>query len=97
MFFKLEEYNHVLSHTVRFTDLDHYKHFNNTKYFNLFYDAHPLSENEQIKEIQIDYIEQCFLNEQVDVYQKVVDNEIYLFGKVNEKIVFNIKVTLSSR
>ena len=93
----LEEYNHVLSHIVRFTDLDHYKHFNNTRYFNLFYDAHPLSENEQIQEIQIDYIEQCFLNEQVDVYQKVVDNEIYLFGKVNEKIVFNIKVTLSNR
>ncbi|MGM9858562.1 MAG: acyl-[acyl-carrier-protein] thioesterase [Bacilli bacterium] len=91
---QLDEYKKVLTHEVAFTDLDHNGHFNNTRYCNLFYDIHPLKENELIKEIQVDYINQCFIGDKLDVFVKEFENEYYLIGKVDTNLVFSLKVVL---
>ena len=92
---KIDDYKKVLTHEVTFTDLDHNGHFNNTRYCNLFYDIHPLEENELINEIQVDYINQCFMGDKLDVYVKEIENTYFLIGKVEMTPIFSLQITLN--
>lgn len=76
-----------LKHQVTFSDLDHNKHMNNTKYANLVLDV---INNKDVKHFQINYINECKLNEQIWVYYSQSENLIC--GYVNEKLIFTAQV-----
>ena len=71
-------------HTVGFCDLDHNKHMNNTNYANLVLNA---TTNKTFKHFEINYVNECKLNEQITVSNVVCDGE-YVVGSVNDKTAF---------
>lgn len=93
---KIEDFELVLKHQIVFSDLDHYGHMNNAKYFVLMMDALNLNENEVLNEIQVDYINQGYLNRIIDIYKKKIDNTYYLLGKDEDKIIFAIKANIKA-
>ncbi len=73
------------SHMVSFSDLDHNGHMNNTMYANLIFDA---IENKNVNHFQINFLNECLLNDNIDVYY-VKENNQQVCGVVNNKVVFS--------
>lgn len=91
---ELSEYQYSLTHQVMRSEIDHYKHFNNTYYANIFYDIFELTENDFIEEFQIDYINQCFLGDEIKVYSLKKDKLCLYYGSVKDKVVFQAQIKL---
>ena len=53
------------------------------------------TKNELINEIQVDYINQCFMGDKLDVYVKEIENTYFLIGKVEMTPIFSLKITLN--
>ena len=92
----IDDYSLELTHRISFTDLDHYGHMNNAKYFVIMMDALNLDENDVIEEVQIDYLNQGYLDKSIDVYKKKEEDYYYLVGKDEDKIIFAIKVKIKA-
>lgn len=92
----LDEYTFVFTQKIAYTDLDHYNHMNNAKYLLMMMNALRLDENEYFDNIQVDYLNQGYLDHNIDVYKKKVDNVYYLLGKDEEKIIFVIKANIKA-
>lgn len=75
----------AFSYTVRFTDLDHNKHMNNTNYANLVLNA---TQHKEFKHFEINFINECKLDDNIMVYRVSDSENEYVFGKVDEKLVF---------
>lgn len=90
----LEDYTFALKHQIVFSDLDHYGHMNNAKYLIIMMDALNLKENENIEDLQVDYINQGYLGRVLDIYKKKENDYYYLIGKDEEKIIFAIKTKI---
>lgn len=87
------DYNYISDYKIQKSDIDHYGHMNNAKYFILMNNALNI-DVKNITEVQIDYLNQGYLNDNIKLYQKISNNEYYLIGKKDENIVFAIKVIL---
>lgn len=80
-----KEENKIYTHTVRFCDLDHNQHMNNTNYANLVLNV---VKDIQISHFEINYLNECVIQDEIDIYEIKDNNEIYIFGKVESKTVF---------
>lgn len=72
-------------HTVRFSDLDHNHHMNNTSYAPLVSNA---IENKIITHFEINYLNECKLNDEMKIYHHKDETGEYVVGKVEEKTTF---------
>lgn len=74
---------------VKYSQIDHNGHLNNTYYLDFFLDV--FKRNNEFKKVTVEYIKQAFLDELIDLYSYEDDKNCYLYGyKENEKI-FMIK------
>lgn len=73
------------THTVRFSDLDHNKHMNNTNYANLVINA---LENKIFTHFEINYLNECLLDDEIIVSSIKTQNGEYVIGKNKDKIAF---------
>ncbi len=71
------------THTVRFTDLDTTQHMNNLAYINMFINAigSEFYNDYLIKDFTINYLDQCYENEEIKVYKNITDGKVTLFGE----------------
>ncbi len=75
---KIEEegMNLAYTYTVRYSDLDNNRHMNNLHYVDLvenafassFYEEHPIAD------LELEYVEQCYEGESIDVLTRVCDD-----------------------
>lgn len=77
--------NLQFSHNVQISDLDHNKHMNNTNYANLVLNA---VENKTYTHFEINFKNECVLNDQLDIYSTKQEDEEFVVGKVEDKISF---------
>ncbi|MBO5884799.1 MAG: hypothetical protein J6Q51_03285 [Clostridia bacterium] len=73
------------THTVRFCDLDHNLHMNNTSYANLILNV---LQDKLFFHFEINFISECLLGDQIDVYLTTNFDGDYVVGKVKDKTVF---------
>lgn len=66
--------------TPQFSDIDMNGHVNNTKYANFVFNAVELSENEQIRCLQIDYKHEVLAGDSLDIYTAREDNVLLSKG-----------------
>ena len=92
---EIEKDKPVLTHKVSFTDLDHNNHMNNTKYATLIMDALCPNNDVIVNDVQINYLKECQLNDYIDVYMMIDENNNYLFrGKNSDHIIFEAVVSV---
>jgi len=79
-----------------FTDLDHNKHVNNTKYSAFAIDSIPNIENSAIKDLQISFLKECMINQEMFTYYKQIDDNTYIINGYinNDTLSFIAKITL---
>lgn len=80
-----EEKNFMFNHKVQFSDLDHNQHMNNTNYANLVLNA---CERKTISHFEINFINESKLNDEITVSLIKQENEEYVIGTNNDKIIF---------
>lgn len=93
----LESLEPVMSHIVRFSDLDHNHHMNNTKYAIIALDAINLQEDEMITDFQINHLLECQKDEAIEVYHLNYGNTHRIIGTKNGKdnLVFDTFIEVS--
>lgn len=77
------------TYQVSYSDLDHNHHMNNTSY------AIPIINainNKNIKHFEINYLNECLLNDTINIYSLTENNEEIIIGLNNEKQAFVAKV-----
>lgn len=74
-----------LTHEVRFCDLDHNRHMNNTNYANLILNV---MQDKPFSHFEINFVSECLLGDKIEVYLLTNFSGDYVIGKVNEKVVF---------
>lgn len=90
--FEKSELEFIKEIDVPFTYLDHNGHMNNTHYLDLFLDVYEPKKEEIIKSFQVEYVEQCFLDEKLSLYKKEIDGSYYLYGYSGDHLKFYLKV-----
>ncbi|MBE7075307.1 MAG: hypothetical protein E7376_04945 [Clostridiales bacterium] len=73
------------THIVRFSDLDHNKHMNNTNYANLVLSA---IENKVYTHFEINFVNECVLNDQICVMHIKDNNKEYVKGVCEGQTAF---------
>lgn len=93
----IENLEPVISHIVRFSDLDHNHHMNNTKYATIALDAINLKEDEMITDFQINHLLECKKDEVIEVYHLDYGSNHRIIGTKNgkDKIVFETFIEVS--
>jgi len=79
------EAKNVYKHKVVFTDLDHNKHMNNTNYASLVCNV---VENKLFTHFEINYLNECLLNDEIEVSLIKDDNKEIIIGTVKDKKAF---------
>lgn len=77
--------NYIYTHKVLYSDLDHNKHMNNTNYALLISN---IIQNKEIKHFEINYLNECLLNDEIKLSSIMNDDEIIVIGEVNDKKTF---------
>ena len=80
-----KETNKIFNHKVVFTDLDHNKHMNNTNYASLVCNA---VNNKQFTHFEINYLNECLYNDEIEVVKIEDDSKEIVIGSVNDKKAF---------
>ena len=70
-------FEEVFTHEVRFSDLDHNKHMNNTNYADMICNYIPDMENLRVKSIGINYSAEAKKDETLKVYMSKIDGKYY--------------------
>lgn len=89
--FKKEELIYKKDIIVTYSMLDHNGHMNNTRYVDLFLDIFEPSSKEIIQELQVEYVSQCYLNHQISLYIKEIENKKYLYGFEGDTLKFYLE------
>lgn len=88
-----EKLSFIKKQTVTYSMLDHNGHMNNTRYLDLFIDVFKEYDSKSITSIQIEYIRQCYLGEELSLYSYKEDTNCYLYGYSNNELRFYLKAT----
>ena len=78
---KLESFDYQMVYKVVYCDLDHNGHMNNTKYVNQIINY---LKDEIIKFIEIEYISQCYLDDELHYVFKKIDENKYVINIYNK-------------
>lgn len=73
------------THKVRFSDLDHNKHMNNTSYATLVQNA---AENKDFSHFEINYLNECVLDDEIEISSTKTTEGEYITGTNNGKTAF---------
>ena len=92
----LNDYSFIYDKKIMFSDLDHYGHMNNAKYLIILSDTLKLNKDELIVEVQVDYLNQGYLDDVISIFVKKENNEYYIVGKNQDKIIFVIKTKIKA-
>ncbi len=75
----------IYTHTVRFCDLDHNHHMNNTNYANLILNA---INNKTFTHFEINFLNECLNGDEINIYHTYNDEIEYVIGSSNDKTYF---------
>ena len=75
----------LFTHIVKFSDLDHNQHMNNTNYASLILNA---INNKAYSHFEINYLNECKLNDEINILLIKNENGEFVKGIVNDKIAF---------
>ena len=80
----------VYTYKARLNDIDMNEHVNNLSYAKMALNAFSLEEfySLSLNAFEIHFISQCYFGDEICIYKKIVDDKIYIDGKVNGKQVF---------
>lgn len=78
----------VMRHVVRYSNIDHNGHMNNTNYATLVSDV---IENKIVRHIEINFLSECLEGEEIVLYKVRDDKEEYVIGEVDNRRVFVAK------
>lgn len=79
------EFLNKFTHTVRFSDLDHNKHMNNTNYANLIISA---VQYKTYSHFEINFVSECKENDEIKVSTFKNEDGEFIVGSVNDKTAF---------
>lgn len=84
------------SKKITFSDYDHYFHVNNTKYADFMTDTFSIEElkDKFIKKLQITYVKQCKMGEELQFFKKYEDGAYYIDGKSDGETRVKFRVEL---
>ncbi len=82
----------VFKYRVGLKDLDHNKHMNNARYADLVMDALTLEEVSNVRDLQINYVKETYVADEITVYRKKDMGKIFISGFVCDKNCFNAVV-----
>lgn len=85
---QIDNFKLVDNYIVKKEDLDDLNHLNNVNYAKMINKVYTIN---NIKEFQIDYLNEILLDQQVDLYM-YKDEAVYILGVVNEKNCFIAKI-----
>lgn len=77
---------------VQPSDIDENGHVNNSRYGNLIFNVLTRDKSHIIKRITINYTNEAFLNETIDLYKEVNGSSITISGQIDDKIIFSSEV-----
>jgi acyl-ACP thioesterase len=80
-----ENLTEQFAHIVRFSDLDHNKHMNNTNYALI---ATNSVDNKQFTHFEINFLSECLLGDTINVFYTNTENGEVVLGKNGEKNTF---------
>ena len=84
-----EKFEKKFVYVVKFSDLDHNKHMNNTNYANLVVNV---LNNKIFNHFEINFINECLENDKICVCMYINENGQYISGLNGENIAFNAYV-----
>ena len=84
---------YVGDHEVKYSQLDHNNHMNNSKYLDLFLDIYG-DLVDSIKNYQIEYTKQCYYKEKISLFTYNKDTSYYLFGYKDNELRFYVKAEI---
>lgn len=79
---------------VQFCDVDHNGHTNNAKYATMALNTLCLSKDEVIKEFEINFINESYLKDEIDLYYIKEDKTYIVKGVSKNKTIFLCKLTI---
>lgn len=79
---------------VKYSQIDHNHHLNNTKYSEEIWNALKLKKEDKIKEFEINFVKEVLLGDKVSVYYTKEDDIYLVEGYSNSHLSFKAKVTL---
>lgn len=82
------------TYVVQFCDVDHNGHTNNAKYATMALNTLCLSKDEVIKEFEINFINESYLNDEIYLYNIKEDKTYFVKGVSKDKTVFLCKIVL---
>lgn len=84
----------LYSKSVSYSDYDHYFHVNNTKYADFMMDVFSVGElkGKYLKKVQITYVKQCKIGENIDFYRLTNGGEDIVEGRVGGELRVQMKV-----
>ncbi|MDE7082650.1 MAG: hypothetical protein K2O89_02985 [Clostridia bacterium] len=87
----------VYTKKVTYSDYDHYFHVNNTKYADFLTDVFSVEEFncKYIKKLQITYVKQCKIGEEIQFFRKALDGAFIVEGRVEGEVRVQFKVELN--
>lgn len=80
-----EDLQQKFSYTVRFSDLDHNKHMNNTNYAAL---VSSVVENKTFTHFEINYLHECKQDDEIIISATITADGEFVIGTVADKTVF---------
>ncbi len=80
------------SHIVKLNDLDHNGHMNNSKYVEMVYNIVGKTASLNYPMIQIDFLHEALLGNEIKVYTFNQDNKIYYVGYVEDNVSFILEL-----
>lgn len=83
------EPNYIYTHEVKFCDLDHNHHMNNTNYANLIANA---VKNKTFTHFEINFLNECVDGDRIDVYHIADNKKEYVIGSTENKTYFTALV-----
>ncbi len=91
----IDNLEYVFDYDVRLADLDHNGHMNNTRYGDIVLST--INKGDHIDEFEINFINECMLNDSISVYRKrFEDGKLFVLGynKTKNHIAFKVLVKI---
>jgi len=87
---EFDENDLVYTKIIRLSELDYNVHGNNIAYIKMAQDCFTYQEfaSLNITTLEMYYTNQCFENDQIHMYKKLIDNKYIIEGKTAEKSIF---------
>lgn len=96
---KLDYYDFNHCHKIQFCDIDTNNHTNNIAYARMVLNSFTLEELSElsIKEIQLFYLNQSFIFDEINIFKKKTEYGYYIEGHCKENVVFSSIISTNTK